>query len=135
MIHESVAAQLVTKYGNTRFNAFIDAVGIQSLFNACPGFLSEGKPYVSIGPKAKSYTYWGVLSTLGMMMSNFMWPQTLGGVPRKYLQVTGIANKEAMEELRELMEERSLRVHVGTIVDFKDAQEASNHLVFWQADN
>jgi hypothetical protein len=126
MIHKPVTTQLVTKYRDSRFNAVIDAVGIQGLFNACPGFLAEGKPYVSIGPKAKSYTYWGLFSTIGVMMNNFMWPQILGGVPRKYVQVTGIANQEAMREMRTMMEEGSVRVHVGTMVDFKDAQEVSN---------
>jgi hypothetical protein len=121
--YASVTKHLATTYGNSRFSAVIDAVGIQDLFNACPGFLVEGKPYVSVGPKAKSYTYWGILSTLGVMMKNFLWPRILGGVPRAYVQVTGIASSESLKRLKTIVEEGKLRVHVGTLVEFGDVHE------------
>ena len=119
----SVTKHLATTYGDSRLSAVIDAVGIQDLFNACPGFLAEGKPYVSVGPKAKSYTYWGVLSTLGVMMKNFLWPRILGGVPRMYVQVTGIVSSEALEGLKTMIEEQKLRVHVGKLVELGDVHE------------
>jgi len=123
--HMSVTTHLASTYGNSRLSAVIDAVGIQDLYNASPGFLADGKPYVSIGPKAKSYTYWGIFSTLITMMKNFLWPQILGGVPRAYVQITGIVSLEALERLKKMVGEGRLKVHVGMLVEFEDAHEVS----------
>lgn len=118
-------AHLATIYASSRFSAVIDAVGIQDIFNHCPGFLAEGKPFVSIGPKAKSYTYGGLITTIGLMAKNALLPRFMGGVPREYVQVTGIANLEAMELLARMMEEGTLRVRVGTVVAMGDVPEVS----------
>jgi NADPH:quinone reductase-like Zn-dependent oxidoreductase len=58
---------LTDTFSDTRFDVVIDAVGIQEIYNASPAFLKEGKPYVTVGPRAGSYTYLGMLSTLGTM--------------------------------------------------------------------
>ena len=63
---------LTTSFGDTPFDAIIDAVGIQDVFNASPAFLAEGKPYVTVGPKAYNYTYVGMLGTIGTMVNNIV---------------------------------------------------------------
>ncbi|KAF2800433.1 zinc alcohol dehydrogenase [Melanomma pulvis-pyrius CBS 109.77] len=127
--HDSVQTHLATAYASSRFNAVIDAVGIQDIFNHCPAFLAEGKPFVSIGPKAKSYTYGALIATIGLMLQNALLPRFLGGVPREYAQVTGITNLEAMEQLAKMMEKGTLRVKVGTVVTMRDVPEAYQKLL------
>ena len=65
----------------------------------------------------------GILSTLRLMAVNMLWPRMLGGTPREYIQVTGAATPETLTELARLVEEGSLRVHVGASMNMEDAQK------------
>ncbi|ORY10285.1 hypothetical protein BCR34DRAFT_354742 [Clohesyomyces aquaticus] len=127
--HAPVTAYLTEKYSGSRFNAIIDAAGIQALLLSCPSFLAEGKPYVSVGPRPSGYTYGAMLATIGQMAKNFLWPSLLGGVPRPYVQVAATANRESLEALAKLVEERRLRVVVGFRTGFEDALQAYNRLL------
>ncbi|KAH8706969.1 zinc-binding oxidoreductase [Phaeosphaeriaceae sp. PMI808] len=111
------------------FDAVIDAVAIQEMFHSCPGFLKKGKPYVSVGPKAYSYTFLGMASTIWRMAKNFLWPQALGGTPRPYAQVQAVSNQESLEELAGMVEEGILRVYVGLIVSWEDIDQAYRQLL------
>ncbi|KAF2194326.1 NAD(P)-binding protein [Zopfia rhizophila CBS 207.26] len=91
-VHGPVHEYLASQYGSSRFSAVIDAAGIQSIFSRCPAFLMEGKPYVTVGPRPQSYTVLGMLATIGLMARNMLWPRILGGVPREYVLVTGVAD-------------------------------------------
>jgi NADPH:quinone reductase-like Zn-dependent oxidoreductase len=48
--HAPVQKYLAKTFGGERIDAVIDAVGIQEIFDACPAFIKEGKPYVTVGP-------------------------------------------------------------------------------------
>ncbi|CAO2648195.1 Nn.00g074620.m01.CDS01 [Neocucurbitaria sp. VM-36] len=122
--HSPVPSYLAALFGETPFDAVIDAVGIQAVFDACPTFLAEGKPYVTVGPRASSYTYTGMLRAIGVMAKNLLWPRILGGMPRLYVQVNAAANLEGMEALAKMVGEGKVRVHVGTMVGMEDAQKA-----------
>jgi NADPH:quinone reductase-like Zn-dependent oxidoreductase len=116
---------LTTTYGESRFDAIIDCVGIQDLFHACPAFSKDGEPYVSVGPRANAYTYGGMVSTIGSMAKNMLWPRILGGTPRPYVQVAAVSNLEALKELADMVERGKLKVHVGRLVAWKDAVSVS----------
>jgi hypothetical protein len=107
----------------------IDAVGIQEIFEACPQFLAKGKLYVTVGPRQPSYTVLGILSTLGLMVKNILWPQLLGGVPRPYVQVAAVASLPAMQELVRMVEAGRLSVRVGAAVNMAGALEVSCQIV------
>lgn len=107
----------------------IDAIGIQDMFNNCPKFVVEGGPYVTVGPRAKSYSILDVLATLVLMAQNALWPRIFGGVPRPYVQVTGTANPEALHELAQMVEAGKLKVEVGTVAKMENATEVSNHQI------
>jgi len=119
---EPLIPYLTTSFGDTPFDAIIDAVGIQDVFNASPAFLAEGKPYVTVGPKAYNYTYVGMLGTIGTIAKNICWPRLLGGTPRPYVQVTAVSNLEALQELADMVRKRKLSVHVGMVVGWDDVQ-------------
>lgn len=94
----------------------IDAADIQDIFINSPKFLMEGKPYVTVGTRPYNYTMLAVLAMIGTMIRNLLWPRILSGVPRQYVQVTGIANSAALKELETLVEERNLKVHAGKLI-------------------
>jgi len=123
---EPLIPYLTKLFGDTPFDAIIDAVGIQDVFNASPAFLAQGKPYVTVGPKAYNYTYPSMLGTIGTMAKNMCWPRLLGGTPRPYVQVTADSNLKPLEELADMVGKKRLRVHVGMVVGWDDVQSASN---------
>lgn len=112
-------------YEVSRFDAVIDAAGVQELFIVCPWILKEGRPYVTVGPRPRSYTMLGMISMIRLMATNLLWPRLLGGVARDYRQVTGLATADAMENLAKMVKTESLKVHVGTLVKMERAQEVS----------
>ena len=111
---------LVKAFGASKFDAIVDAVGIQDIFNTCPQYLAEGHPYVTVGPRQPSFTIFGMLSSIGSMAENFLWPRILGGVPRTYVQVAAKENLEAMQELAAMVEDGTLSVHVGAEFNMMD---------------
>lgn len=127
-MHAPVHSHLASTFGASRFNAVIDAIGIQDIFNNSPSFLAEGKPYVTVGPKAYSYTVLGMLRTIGLMAKNMLWPRLLGGTPREYVQVMATSTLSAMEELAKMVEERKLTVHVGRLVGLESAKTVCKYL-------
>jgi NADPH:quinone reductase-like Zn-dependent oxidoreductase len=116
---------LTATYGESRFDAIVDCAGIQNLFIACPAFLKDERPYVSVGPRASGYTYASMLSTIGFMAMNMLWPRMLAGTPRRYVQVAAVSNLEALQELADMVEEGTLSVHVGRLVAWADAVSVS----------
>lgn len=118
-VHEYLAKS----FGEARFDSVIDAVGIQDLYYAAPKFLAEGKPYVTVGPRAYSHTYSGILSTVMTMLKNVLWPRFCGGVLRQYIQVAAAANLADMEELAKMLGKGTLRVRLDSCHGMEDAQK------------
>jgi NADPH:quinone reductase-like Zn-dependent oxidoreductase len=123
--HGPIHSYLNKTFAEARFDAVVDAVGIQDIFNNSPTFLKEGRPYVTVGPKASSYTYSGMLGTIGTMTKNILWPRWLGGTPRPYVQVAAASDSEALKELARMVTEVGLRTHVGTEVHIEDVHKVS----------
>lgn len=122
--HSPVEAYLAETYGATRFNAVVDAVGLQSILSKCPHFLMEGKPYATVGPRATSYTFISMLSTVGLMAKNMLWPRILGGVPRPYVQAATATGLDGMRELAGLVDQGVIKVHISSEFEMKDAIQA-----------
>ncbi|KAF2264311.1 zinc-binding oxidoreductase, partial [Lojkania enalia] len=120
---------LAKEYSATRFDVVIDAVGVQEIFNNCPAFLAEKKPYVSVGPRPNNYTVLSMLTILGSMAKNFLWPKLFGGVPRPYMQAASVSDYTTLLELGKLVEERKLKAVVGMLVKMEDAQKAYQQLL------
>lgn len=120
-----VHLHLAKTFGMSRFNAVIDAAGIQEMFDNSPTFLAEGKPYVSVGPRAQNYTLSGMLAMVVLMAKNLLWPRILGGTPRHYVQVTSMVNLKALKHLATMVGEEQLKVHVGAQYTLERAKEVS----------
>ena len=120
-----VHSYLNKTFAGARFDAVVDAVGVQDIFNNSPTFLKEGRPYVTVGPKASSYTYVGMLGTIGTMAKNMLWPKWLGGTPRPYVQVAAASNPETLRELARMVTEEGLRTNVGSLVHIEDVHKVS----------
>lgn len=112
-------------FTTNQFDLVLDASGIQTLYHSSPTYLKPTGTYVSVGPRAHSYTYLSTLGTIGSMASNFLWPRVLGGTPRKYVQVAAVSSAESLEELKGLVGSGRVRVHVGWGVRWEGVLEVS----------
>ncbi|KAF1918260.1 hypothetical protein BDU57DRAFT_537831 [Ampelomyces quisqualis] len=124
-----LVANLKEEVKNERFDVVVDAAGIQALFHASPEFLKDDGVYVSVGPRARSYTYLGMLGTIGSMASNILWPRSLGGTPRRYVQVAAASSLDSLEALANLVKEKTLKVHVGLCVGWDEVSNAYEQLL------
>lgn len=120
--HPSVTAYLAETYGTSQFDAVLDAVGIQDVYNDSPGYLKKNKPFVSVGPRAYSLTVSGMLNVIWRMAKNVLWPKVLGGTPRPHVQISVASNLDRLGKLAQMANEGKLKVHVGTTVSMEDAQ-------------
>jgi hypothetical protein len=81
---------------------------------------------VSVGCAAQSYTFLGMLRSVGQMLGNFLLPSLLGGVSRKYVQVTAVANLTGMERLAAMAAAGKLKVPIDSHWEMEDALKVSS---------
>jgi len=125
-LHAPVHTYLAKHFGNSRFDAVLDAVGIQDMYYATPNFLAKDKPYITVGPRAYSYTYLGMFSTIATMFKNALWPRLCGGVATPYIQVAAAANLSDMQRLAKMVEDGTLKVHVDSCFEMEDVQKVKD---------
>jgi hypothetical protein len=75
---------------------------------------------VSVGSAPPNYSFFGMLYTIGSMISNVLWPRWLGGVDRPYLMVRSFASLPELERISKLAAE-GLKVSIDSIWDLEDA--------------
>ncbi|KAK7025982.1 hypothetical protein VNI00_015812 [Paramarasmius palmivorus] len=103
-VHEYLATQ---KYA---FDRIIDCYGVQELYSNCDKYLKEGSAFVTVGIAFNEITYTSVLRASFDMIRNMIWPPSR----RKYVQVIGVANREALEKLGQMAEDGKLKVMIDT---------------------
>lgn len=119
-----ITAWLADEYGRGgdegKFDAVLDCVGVQALFESSPEYLKEDGVFVSVGAME------GVLTTLFWNLpKNRWWPKMLGGIPRKFIFQQTPITPERREELVKLVQEGNLERVVDSVFDMKDALKVS----------
>ncbi|KAH8825115.1 zinc-binding oxidoreductase [Flagelloscypha sp. PMI_526] len=109
------------------FDLIIDCRGSQSLWLSARILLPiPGSSYITVGVALPAYNFGGMCYFLRKTMANTMLPRWLGGVPRKYVQVSGFVTKEGLERLARMVEDRQLRTSLagGEVWDFEKVKQA-----------
>jgi hypothetical protein len=125
-----ISKYLATHYSDQRFNAIIDAYGVQELYSYAGKYLSPGKPFVTVGIAHKKYRYSSMLHAVFMMVMNSLTSLLPGDGQRKYLQVNAAVNLEAMEKLRSLVEHGKLRVLIDSCWGMNDVLQVRSRRVY-----
>lgn len=123
--HAPVSQYLTSHYSESRFNAVLDAYGVQDLYEHCGDFLAPGKAFFTIGVATGEFTASGMLRSFYFMFKNVLWPSILGGVPRKFIFVNGGPKLEALEKLAKLVEAGQLRVVIDSCWEMEDGLKVS----------
>jgi hypothetical protein len=116
---------LTTQYSNNRFNVIIDAYGSHELYAHCAGYLEPGKPFVTVGVAFARYTVSSMLYAVSLMLKDTWWPRALGGGRRDYICISAIVTLEALQRLRELVEQGKLAVVLDSCWDMGDVLKVS----------
>ncbi|KAL1639552.1 hypothetical protein SLS58_007856 [Diplodia intermedia] len=116
---DGVAGWLAEEYGGGgdegKFDAVLDCVGVQVLFERSPEYLKEAGVFVSVGAME------GILTTLFWNVPvNYWWPKVLGGTPRKFIFQQTPITPERREELVKLVQEGKLKRVVDSVFDMED---------------
>ncbi|OJD35339.1 nad-p-binding protein [Diplodia corticola] len=127
-----VAGWLAAEYGGEgdggKFDAVLDCVGTQVLFERSPGFLKEGGVFVSVGAME------GMAATLFWNVPvNYWWPRALGGTPRKYIFQQTPMTTERREELIKLVQEGKLKKAVDNVFDMENVLGAYDRMLSQRA--
>jgi hypothetical protein len=69
---------------------------------------------VTVGVAHKDYSYSSMLRAVFMMIKNSLASLLLGSNRRRYVQVNAAVNPEALEKLRSMVEQGSLRVPIAS---------------------
>jgi NADPH:quinone reductase-like Zn-dependent oxidoreductase len=119
--HSPVQDYLTSTFSNTPFNAVIDTVGIQPIYEHSPKYLSKQGLFVSVGVSSDKLSVSCTLRSMLTMASNLYWPRFLGGIARPYIQKTVTVDSALLERLSVLIEENKLKVIVDSTFEMGDA--------------
>jgi reticulon-4-interacting protein 1, mitochondrial len=126
-----LSLELAHRFASTPFDAVIDCVGIQDLYNGCSGFLKEGKTFISTGSKPAKLTLPSFAAALSRLLLNTIWPTSkwLGGAGRPWKCIEMMdAKLEEKLELVDLMARGELKVAVDSVFEFEDLVAAYEKL-------
>jgi NADPH:quinone reductase-like Zn-dependent oxidoreductase len=117
---------LIRTYSSNPFSAVIDAVGVQTIFDHSPKYLSAEGSFVSVGVMSKDYSLGNMLHATWKIAMNLYWPRLFGGVPRPYIQKTASVDSPGLEALRDLLVSGHLKVIQDSTFQLEDALKVSN---------
>jgi NADPH:quinone reductase-like Zn-dependent oxidoreductase len=106
---------LEKKYKDTPFDAILDAVGSQSLYENSPRYLKKEGIFVNVGALDAS-----VPRMIWRWFKNTWWPSYLGGVPRKYYMFSTVFDQETSEILARFAAEGKVKTFVTETFDMED---------------
>jgi len=78
-----------------------------------------------VGVAFAEYTVSSMVYATSLMLKNTWWPRALGGGPRDYICVSAFVTLEALQRLKELVEERKLAVVLDSCWDMGDVLKVS----------
>ncbi|KAI8817688.1 uncharacterized protein EV422DRAFT_560334 [Fimicolochytrium jonesii] len=121
--HSPVTDYLAKAYSAKPFDAVIDAIGKQEIYDHAASYLAPKKPVVTVGLGFK-YTYPQMVTTIAKTVDNTARPCILGGVPRPYITINALVNLKLLEKISALLQEGTMRPVVDQTFDFRDTLQA-----------
>jgi NADPH:quinone reductase-like Zn-dependent oxidoreductase len=113
--HSPLPTYLEKEYSSKPFDAILDTIGVQALYENSPAYLEPGGQFVNVGAME------GVPKFLWSNAKNNFWPKILGGTPRKYMFQQTNPTVERLQYLVKLVAEGKLRVIIDQVFMMDDA--------------
>ncbi|KAI9280975.1 chaperonin 10-like protein [Umbelopsis sp. AD052] len=125
--HAPVHTYLAQEYGTRKFDAIIDAGSTQELYDHSPDYLNEGKCFLDMSakhPVGRGWQYSDLLPLIANQMKNNFWPTLLGGVPRKYIFISGTPDYKTLQKIRELIEDGTFKGTIDSVYGMDEVIQA-----------
>jgi NADPH:quinone reductase-like Zn-dependent oxidoreductase len=107
-------------YYSEPFDAILDTIGVQALYDNSPAYLKPDGSFINVGAME------GIRATLWSGAKNMFWPQFLGGTPRKYIFQQTNPTQDRLKYLVQLVEESKLKVVIDQVFEMEDALQVSS---------
>lgn len=114
----SVPTILEKSYSAIQFDAILDVVGSQELFERCPKYLKPEGLFINVGDGDAQA---GRLGLIVRTLRNLFQPAILGGVPRRYMTFSAPLNGQNAARLANLASNGKLQVLVDSTFSLEDA--------------
>jgi len=115
------------KYGSEPFDAILDTIGTQLLFENSPAFLKPNGHFINVGAME------GMATGIWSMAKNTLWPRLLGGTPRIYTFQQTNPDQKTIQYLIRLVEEEKLIVIIDKVFEMEDALQAYDRILSQRA--
>ncbi|KAM0481784.1 hypothetical protein ACHAPX_003110 [Trichoderma viride] len=113
----SVPTALEKSYNASQFDAILDVVGSQELFQQCPKYLKPEGLFINVGDgDAQSGRLGFILRTL----RNLFQPAILGGIPRRYMTFSAPLSGQNAAHLANLASNGKLKVLIDSTFSLED---------------
>ncbi|KAM0520734.1 hypothetical protein ACHAPE_003132 [Trichoderma viride] len=114
----SVTTALEKSYNASQFDAILDVVGSQELFQQCPKYLKPEGLFINVGDgDAQTGRLGFILRTL----RNLFQPAILGGIPRRYMTFSAPLSGQNAAHLANLASNGKLQVLIDSTFSLEDA--------------
>lgn len=107
--HDPLYEYLLQEHSDSRFDAIVDTIGIQSLYSHCPGYLRDNGRFINIGAMQLKTSIVCLLALLWSQFLNAYWPACLGGTPRWFRFLSGTPDLESLSRVKHLAEHGILK--------------------------
>ncbi|PGH08139.1 hypothetical protein GX51_01292 [Blastomyces parvus] len=127
--HDKLHEHLATRYSASPFDVILDTIGIQSLYDHCPAYLSpptRDRPlrYLNTGALYAPTTFITICAGLLWLLRVLLLPSFLGGGHGGFAFVRTGPSKMRIEKVRRMVEEGKLRAVVDSVWEMEDAMKA-----------
>lgn len=119
-VEPSLPAYLKDACRDRPFDAILDCVGVQELYQASPAYLKPDGKVICVGAMG------GVWAHGKNFCRNTLVPVFLGGTPRKWVFFSHKPSDNTMEQLKHYSDEGKLRCLVDSEYEMENALEASH---------
>ncbi|MCJ1435267.1 hypothetical protein MMC27_004639 [Xylographa pallens] len=126
--YQSLEAYLESEYSRRPFDAVLDTMGVQALFEQSPKFLKHEGLFINIGAYEGGlwFTFW-------CWFKNVILPTILGGIPRRYIMFSTIPEGVVAKLLAKLVEADKLKVVIDSMYNMEDVLDAYDRLMSHRA--
>ncbi|KAI9796308.1 MAG: zinc ion binding [Piccolia ochrophora] len=131
--HDPLHEYLATTYGERPFDAIIDNVGVQTLYDHSPDYLKEDGPFRCVGAMGATSSLGRALASFMSIGKNLYWPRILGGTPRQYIFLSVMPGRELLEQVKKRIDEGSLSTVVDSVWPMEDALKAYERIMSGRA--
>ncbi|MCJ1381668.1 hypothetical protein MMC17_004779 [Xylographa soralifera] len=126
--YQSLEGHLESEYSRQPFDAVLDTIGVQALYEQSPKFLKHDGLFINTGAYEG-----GVWFTAWCWLKNIFLPTILGGISRRYIMFSTIPKGEVPLQLAKLVEDKKLKVVIDSTYKMEDFLDAYDRLMSHRA--